>query len=154
MSLKQITRLRLIVHLVLFLVLFITVVQVHAEPVQVMEEQKPTPRLIMERLETERRFKYQHWTPEVSRNYARTKISKYGWGEQQFECLVELWDRESNWNYLADNPTSSAFGIPQMLKLDPTTPPDKQIELGLKYIDKRHLSPCGALSFHNKKNWY
>jgi hypothetical protein len=34
---------------------------------------------------------------------------------RQFGCLVKLWTKESNWRWNADNPTSSAYGIPQSL---------------------------------------
>jgi hypothetical protein len=28
------------------------------------------------------------------------KMSSYGWGREQYSCLVKLWDRESNWRCL------------------------------------------------------
>src|SRR5690606_11201326 len=34
-------------------------------------------------------------------------------GGEQFKCLDKLWERESNWNHTATNPTSGAYGIPQ-----------------------------------------
>ena len=150
MSLKQITRLRLIVHAVLVLVLFITVVRINATQAQTNESFSPRIYVI----QNENYLRHREWTPEVSRGYARLKVFQYDWDISQYDCLVELWERESNWNYLADNPTSSAFGIPQMLKLHPSTPPDEQIKLGLKYIEHRYDSPCNALAFHNRKNWY
>ena len=47
--------------------------------------------------------------------------------DKQYRCLVELWDRESHWNPKANNPKSSAFGIPQLLKMKSTNP-YRQIE--------------------------
>jgi len=73
--------------------------------------------------------------------------------DKQYRCLVELWDRESHWNPKADNPKSSAFGIPQLLRMR-TTNPYRQIELGLKYITKRYGSSCVALARHKKVGHY
>jgi len=72
---------------------------------------------------------------------------------KQYRCLEILWMRESKWDPRADNPKSSAFGIPQMLKMKELDP-FKQIDLGLKYIAHKHSTPCRALHFHNKKGWY
>ena len=88
--------------------------------------------------------------------------SKYSWGEDQHSCLVNLWNRESGWRHTADNPTSSAYGIPQALPgkkmasagADWRTNPETQIKWGLKYIDKRYKTPCGAWSAFKKKGWY
>ena len=82
--------------------------------------------------------------------YAHIKIGNY----RQFVCLEKLWNTESNWRPKATNPKSTAYGIPQLLKLKETNP-YKQIDLGLKYIDKRYKgSPCKALDHHKKKGWY
>jgi hypothetical protein len=81
--------------------------------------------------------------------YAHMKLKD----AKQYRCLELLWDKESNWNPRADNPKSTAYGIPQLLKLkarDPYT----QIDLGLKYISHRHLSPCKALAFHRMTGHY
>ena len=72
---------------------------------------------------------------------------------KQYRCLEILWMRESKWDPRADNPKSSAFGIPQMLKMKELDP-FKQIDLGLKYISHKHSTPCRALAFHNQKGWY
>jgi hypothetical protein len=88
--------------------------------------------------------------------------SKYSWDESQHSCLVNLWNRESGWRHTADNPTSSAYGIPQALPgskmasagADWKTNPETQIKWGLKYIDKRYETPCGAWSAFKKKGWY
>jgi hypothetical protein len=71
----------------------------------------------------------------------------------QYRCLELLWNKESKWNPRADNPKSTAYGIPQLLKLkarDPYT----QIDLGLKYIKHRYLTPCKALDFHKRTGHY
>ena len=71
----------------------------------------------------------------------------------QYYCLDELWFKESRWNPKADNPKSTAYGIPQILKLKETNP-FKQIDIGLRYIEHKHGTPCKALSFHNRKGYY
>ena len=71
----------------------------------------------------------------------------------QYYCLDELWFKESRWNPKADNPKSTAYGIPQILKLKETNP-FKQIDIGLRYIEHKHGTPCRALQFHNRKGYY
>ena len=71
----------------------------------------------------------------------------------QYYCLEELWFKESRWNPKADNPKSTAYGIPQLLKLKEQNP-FRQIDIGLRYIEHRHQTPCRALSFHNKRGFY
>jgi hypothetical protein len=73
--------------------------------------------------------------------------------DKQYRCLVELWDRESHWNPKADNPKSSAYGIPQLLNMKSTNP-YRQIELGYKYIITRYVDSCKALTFHKRKGYY
>jgi hypothetical protein len=72
---------------------------------------------------------------------------------KQYRCLELLWTRESRWNPRADNPKSSAYGIPQMLKMKERDP-FKQIDLGLKYIAHKHRTPCNAWQFHKLRGWY
>jgi hypothetical protein len=89
-------------------------------------------------------------------------LGEYGWGADQFGCLVELWDRESGWSHTAANPTSSAYGIPQALpgsKMasagpDWQTNPITQIRWGLGYIRDSYGSPCSALGHSHANNWY
>jgi hypothetical protein len=75
---------------------------------------------------------------------------------KQYNCLVKLWDKESRWSPVADNPKSTAFGIPQLLKMKETNP-YKQIDLGLKYIKSHRLYKgdiCKALATHKIKGHY
>jgi hypothetical protein len=72
---------------------------------------------------------------------------------KEYRCLELLWTRESRWDPRADNPKSSAFGIPQLLKMKELDP-FKQIDLGLKYIAHKHRTPCRALAFHQLRGWY
>ncbi len=76
--------------------------------------------------------------------YAHIKIGDY----KEFRCIEKLWTKESNWRPKAKNPNSTAYGIPQLLKMKETNP-YKQIDLGLRYIDKRYKgSACKALAHH------
>lgn len=85
-----------------------------------------------------------------------------GWVDDQWLCLYNLWTRESNWNHLAKNPSSSAYGIPQSLpgtKMasvadDWLTNPRTQIEWGLNYIGARYGAPCNAWGHSEIHNWY
>ena len=72
---------------------------------------------------------------------------------KQMKCLDKLWTKESNWRPTAKNKESSAFGIPQLLKMTETNP-YRQIVLGIKYTEHRHKSACKALAFHNRKGYY
>lgn len=72
---------------------------------------------------------------------------------KEFYCLDTLWFKESRWLPTAKSKTSSAYGIPQLLKLK-SKDPFIQIDLGLKYIKHRHINACNALAFHNRKGYY
>ena len=72
---------------------------------------------------------------------------------KQYRCVELLWMRESLWNPRADNPNSSAYGIPQLLKMKEKDP-YKQIDLGLKYIAHRHKTPCQAWDHHKRAGHY
>jgi len=81
--------------------------------------------------------------------YSHNKLTS----AKQYLCLEQLWQRESQWNPNSKNKNSSAYGIPQLLKLK-THDPYKQIDLGLAYIKARHINPCNALAFHLKHGYY
>lgn len=83
----------------------------------------------------------------------------YGFGEDQWSCLYNLWQRESGWKTTAGNPSSGAYGIPQALpgsKMGPGWQNDAavQIRWGLGYIKGRYNNPCGAWSAFLSKGWY
>jgi hypothetical protein len=86
---------------------------------------------------------------EAYKLYAHMKLGS----DKQYRCLVDLWTMESHWNPRADNPKSSAYGIPQLLNMKSTNP-YVQIDKGLLYITKRYKLPCKALAYHNKKGHY
>jgi len=86
---------------------------------------------------------------ETYKLYAHIKL----FDAKQYRCLEVLWMRESKWDPKADNPKSSAYGIPQLLKMKELDP-FKQIDLGIKYIIHKHRTPCKALEYHNKRGFY
>jgi hypothetical protein len=87
---------------------------------------------------------------ELYKLYAHMKVLD----DKQYRCLVILWRNESQWSPTARNKQSSAFGIPQLLKMKETNP-FKQIDLGLKYIDHRYKgNSCLALDKHNRSGHY
>jgi len=100
--------------------------------------------------------------PDSNRGIAAAAIGGYGWGSTQFECLNVLWQRESNWDHLAENPSSGAYGIPQSLPArkmasvgsDYRTNPATQITWGLDYIEDSYGTPCNAWAFWQNNNWY
>ncbi|GAA1917844.1 hypothetical protein GCM10009737_19110 [Nocardioides lentus] len=96
------------------------------------------------------------------RDIAQALLPEYGFSSDQFGCLDSLWTKESGWSVTADNPTSSAYGIPQSLPgekmasegADWATNPETQIRWGLGYIADRYGSPCGAWGHSVANNWY
>ncbi len=96
------------------------------------------------------------------REIARVLLGEFGFSDSQFGCLDSLYMRESGWNPYADNPSSSAYGIPQALPgskmasagADWATNPVTQIRWGLGYIQDRYGSPCGAWGHSQSHGWY
>ncbi|MBA8991490.1 hypothetical protein FHW23_002759 [Curtobacterium pusillum] len=102
--------------------------------------------------------------PAGAQAYARSAIGAYGWGSDQFSCLVSLWTQESGWRANALNASSGAYGIPQSLPAekmsaagaDWRTNAATQINWGLAYIKSAYGSPCGAWNHEMSVNphWY
>ena len=94
------------------------------------------------------------------RDIGRALLPEYGFSADQFPCLDSLYVSESNWRVDADNPTSSAYGIPQALTsmhdlpADYYTSAEAQIRWGLEYIQDSYGSPCSAWEFKQANNWY
>ena len=99
---------------------------------------------------------------EDPRDVARALLGEYGFADSQFSCLDRLWAKESGWQVDADNPRSSAYGIPQALPgskmasagVDWVTNPVTQITWGLGYIKSRYGNPCSAWSHSQNTGWY
>jgi len=104
------------------------------------------------------RKKYEGTPKEVAMNL----LPDHGWSQSQFSCLEKLWNKESRWKVNADNPSSTAYGIPQALPgnrmaaygKDWRTNPVTQIKWGLDYIEATYGSPCSAWGHSQAKGWY
>lgn len=94
------------------------------------------------------------------RDIARALLPEYGFGDSEFDCLDSLYESESGWRIDADNPSSSAYGIPQALTqlhalpADYMTSAESQIRWGLGYIQDTYGTPCSAWSFKSGHGWY
>lgn len=94
--------------------------------------------------------------------YARSRCEDYGWSEEDFYCLVLLWNKESNWRVNAENRSSGAYGIPQALPAskmasagaDYLTNYKTQINWGLGYISGRYGDPSNAWAHSQSTGWY
>ena len=83
---------------------------------------------------------------------------------EQYPCLYELWVEESNWRPTALNKSSGASGIAQLMpatwrniKTIPTQDGYKQVDAGLKYIDRHYgksAGICKAYAHHLAMGWY
>jgi resuscitation-promoting factor RpfB len=100
--------------------------------------------------------------PGTAQSIAYNMLASFGWSSSQFSCLDPLWQRESGWNYDAENPYSGAYGIPQALPgskmasagADWQTDPATQIRWGLGYIKAIYGSPCNAWAFEEANGYY
>ncbi len=94
------------------------------------------------------------------RDVALALLPEFGFSSSEFSCLDSLYVSESNWRIDADNPTSSAYGIPQALTSmhdlpgDYYTSAEAQIRWGLGYIQDAYGTPCSAWSFKQSNGWY
>ncbi len=96
------------------------------------------------------------------RAIARSMLPEFGFSSAEFGCLDALYGSESGWDPHADNPSSSAYGIPQALTggthdnlpADYMTNPAAQIRWGLDYIRVSYGTPCSAWSFKQGNGWY
>ena len=90
-----------------------------------------------------------------AKQYAMSRLAAFGWGQDQFGPLDQLWSRESGWNAAARNPTSGAQGIPQALGHgDIGSDYQSQIDWGLNYIAQRYGSPAAAWAHEQSFGWY
>jgi Transglycosylase SLT domain len=99
--------------------------------------------------------------PAASGSFQDYALGKLGGDAGQFSCLESLWGKESGWNPNAQNPSSTAYGIPQFLDstwastgIAKTSDGYRQIDAGLIYIDSRYGSPCGAWDHSQANGWY
>jgi hypothetical protein len=91
--------------------------------------------------------------PTGAEAIGKSLLPSFGFNQTtQWDCLYNLWMRESGWNVYAENTASGAYGIPQAypgnkmesVASDWQTNPTTQIKWGLGYIAARYVTPCGA----------
>ena len=97
-----------------------------------------------------------------AKSYAKSALND----DNQYNCLVQLWDHESGWRVDAENASSGAYGIPQSLPgskmaaagADWKTNGVTQVKWGLSYISSRpdYRNPCGAWAKWQSRSphWY
>ena len=100
--------------------------------------------------------------PGTAQHIAYEMMSSFGFSPStQWECLDEVWQKESSWEYDAEN-ASGAYGIPQSLPAskmasagsDYLTDPTTQIRWGLGYISSTYGTPCNAWAHEVDDGWY
>lgn len=97
-------------------------------------------------------------------NQATGKLmaAAYGWSTgTEWTALNNVVMAESGWNNLAQNPTSTAYGIFQFLDTTwastgyaKSSNPVTQIAAGLKYVKQRYGDPVKAWQFHQANGYY
>jgi hypothetical protein len=100
--------------------------------------------------------------PAAAKAYAFSLLAQRGFGAEQNNCLLLLWNRESGWRTTAYNASSGAYGIPQSLPgskmatvgADWRTNYATQVIWGVNYISSRYGNPCGAWAHSEATGWY
>jgi hypothetical protein len=90
------------------------------------------------------------------KSYAKAALND----NKQYECIDELYTKESNWRPNARN--GSHYGIPQMRnEIMLSKNPLQQVALGIKYIEHRYgtttkgvPNACKALQHLKTKGWH
>ena len=110
---------------------------------------KKTTKKVVKKVKTASYSEYQQ--------YAKS----YGnYNDAQMSCLINLWNRESGWNPNSVNKKSGSCGIPQALPCNKISKSEgsndwkAQIRWGVKYINARYKTPCGAWNHFKSKGWY
>ena len=92
-----------------------------------------------------------NYNKKLAKEYAS---AGFGWSGREWECLLSLWTSESRFdNYATNKQGSSAYGIAQLLR-EKDSRAEYQILRGLKYISKRHQTPCKAHKFFLTHRYY
>lgn len=99
------------------------------------------------------RFDTEAFALHQPKQYALKIIKKQGWTQTDYRCLNEIWTRESHWNYRSKSPTSTAYGIGQLLT-ETSSSSATQIRNGIRYITYRYGNPCNAWKFWRSHYWY
>jgi hypothetical protein len=102
-------------------------------------------------------------SPSQAMQVAQELMPDYGFSvSSQWTCLDDIWTRESDWEWNAENTSSGAYGIPQSLPADKMasvaddymTDATTQIKWGLGYIEDTYGSPCAAWDFELDNGFY
>ena len=102
-------------------------------------------------------------SPSAAMQVAQELMPDYGFSvSSQWSCLYDIWERESGWQWDAENASSGAYGIPQSLPADKMasvaddylTDATTQIKWGLGYIEDTYGSPCAAWDFELDNGFY
>jgi hypothetical protein len=103
------------------------------------------------------------WDPDYAKRLGRRMTEDFGYHrDRHWRCLRRLWRLESSWRVHADNPNSSAYGIPQALPGSKMSTAgdhwrrnaETQIRWGLRYVRARYERPCHALKHKHNYGWY
>ena len=97
----------------------------------------------------------------AAQGWARQTLEGAGQGAQ-WPSLRSLWERESSWEWDAQNPSSGAYGIPQAYPASRLASAGSdwrdngatQIKWGLDYIKSRYRDPDGAWNHEISSGWY
>lgn len=115
-------------------------------------------------------------SPSQNQAIAKKLMASYGWhGDQEWQALVSLWQRESGWSSTADTRKSGldpagaavfAYGIPQARPYSKMPkagwPADKggqsnagvQVTWGMNYVRDSYHDPLGAEQHEQQFGWY
>lgn len=95
---------------------------------------------------------------------AKAALRPRGWDTGANWAGVDfIYRKESDWNPLAENPSSGAWGLPQLNPAsgtlqqylpDKSPDPFKQTQAGAQYIEDRYGNPVEAEKFWRANNWY
>ncbi|AYB69446.1 tail length tape measure protein [Corynebacterium phage Juicebox] len=95
---------------------------------------------------------------------AKAALRPRGWDTGANWAGVDfIYRKESGWNPLAENPSSGAWGLPQLNPAsgtlqqylpDKSPDPFKQTQAGAQYIEDRYGDPVEAEKFWRANNWY
>ncbi|MEV1018917.1 transglycosylase SLT domain-containing protein [Streptomyces sp. NPDC050264] len=96
--------------------------------------------------------------PASAKAIAQQKISD----SAEFSCFDKIVEHESGWNPNATNSSTGAYGLVQALPAnkmasagsDWKSNPETQIEWGVKYMNDRYGSACGAWAHWQANGWY
>lgn len=134
--------------------------EVKEEPVEVQKEEKKVENVNPEPVVTQPSVVVTGTLSDYQQ-YAYSQFGNFGWSDEDFNNLVQLWNRESGWNPNAHS-RSGAHGIPQALPAskmaeygdDYLTNYVTQINWGLNYISKKYGNPTTAWQHMSSRGWY